>query len=427
MQERDNDRLEEFFRKAVARPQVSFEEADWRKLEARLDAEDFRNPPAGSRWETFGVGADIGALALLALMWVGARWFTPESTPGVTRAATEQRTAARESLSERPSGARDRSGETTVLELSPPIESGRRSSAGNFQEPPANEVRLTEQGAPAKPTSIARNGQAEIKEVETHKREDELGPPIVTDINRHKQEAIVKLPGAGEEDNAVTQAMVKVENDSRKKESPGASRLSLLLTFAPDFSGTGLNYRSSPGRAFGGLVEYRVSPRWSAYGGVVLNYKEYTGNGEDYTPPSGYWKYYTNGVVPETVHGSCNVLEFPIAVRYEVASGDKGRWTTSLGTSSYLMSNEAYRYQFAQPNPGAKESWSSDGSSRFLFNMMNFTIAYERYVLPGLALGVEPYLKVPLEGIGWPKVKLYSTGFSVTARYNLLHKGRPPN
>src|SRR5690606_37607226 len=156
----------------------------------------------------------------------------------------------------------------------------------------------------------------------------------------------------------------------------------------------------------------------------IRNKKVYTGNGEDYHPPRNYWKYYTNGVIPETIDGSCEVLEFPVMIRYAVVERSRSRWNVSLGASSYLMQSESYRYRFSNPNPGAKEGWDSRASSRFLFNMVNLAVGYERQVMPGVMLGVEPYLKIPVEEIGWPKLRLFSSGLSVTLRYNFLH--RPP-
>ena len=92
------------------------------------------------------------------------------------------------------------------------------------------------------------------------------------------------------------------------------------------------------------------------------------------------------------------------------------------GTSSYLMLKESYQYQFDEPNPGARERWDSRSSSRFLMNMVNLTIGYERQVLPGFMIGIEPYVKIPIEKIGWCNLKLFSTGASVTMRYTILRK-----
>ena len=86
------------------------------------------------------------------------------------------------------------------------------------------------------------------------------------------------------------------------------------------------------------------------------------------------------------------------------------------------MQSESYRYHFSEPNPGAKEGWDSRGSSRFYFNMLNITAGYERQVTTGLRFGIEPYIKIPLEEIGWTSLKLYSMGASITMRYTLIHR-----
>ena len=239
---------------------------------------------------------------------------------------------------------------------------------------------------------------------------------------RNKQKARIDLPGAEEADQTGGQTMVEEEHASEKKEDVAKPRLSLLLSFAPDFSGTSLNQRSTPGKAFAGMIHYHVKDRWSISAGVVKNFKQYTGAGEDYTPPYGYWKYATNGIIPETIEGSCSILEFPVMVQYTVREGQKNRWILGAGSSSYVMQTESYRYYFSEPNPGAKEGWDSRGSSRFMFNMLNLTLGYEHQLIPGLMAGVEPYLKVPLEEIGWCNLKLFSSGISITLRYTLIKK-----
>jgi hypothetical protein len=54
--------------------------------------------------------------------------------------------------------------------------------------------------------------------------------------------------------------------------------------------------------------------------------------------------------------------------------------------------------------------------------MLNITAAYERQVAPGLSFGLEPYVKIPLEEIGWSNLRLYSMGASLTMRYMLIQK-----
>ncbi|HEX8041497.1 MAG TPA: hypothetical protein VF490_20255, partial [Chryseosolibacter sp.] len=218
---------------------------------------------------------------------------------------------------------------------------------------------------------------------------------------------------------------VKVKDASVQKEHSNAPRLSLLLLFAPDFSTTSLNSYSGPGKAYGGMVEYSPLNRWSVSAGMIKNDKKYTSAGEYYNPPEGYWKRNTNGIIPSTIDGSCAVLEFPLLIRYTVSDKGSNRWTAGAGASSYLMQSEAYEYNFEDPNPGAKSGWKSKGSSRFFFNMINFTIAYEHRLAPGFMVGIEPYVKIPVEAIGWSNLKLFSTGASVSMRYTLLRRATP--
>src|SRR5688500_1210458 len=65
MQEQDNDRLEQFFRKAAARADVSFNEDDWKKLEARLDAAGVGTPTSGNKVRNF-VTTIVGVMILIS-------------------------------------------------------------------------------------------------------------------------------------------------------------------------------------------------------------------------------------------------------------------------------------------------------------------------------------------------------------------------
>src|SRR5690606_5920204 len=78
MQEPGNDSLEEFFRKAVSRPDVPCDEADWRKLEEKLDALETATPPAPPRARN-GIVAGAAVLLLAVMMWTGLQPGEPET------------------------------------------------------------------------------------------------------------------------------------------------------------------------------------------------------------------------------------------------------------------------------------------------------------------------------------------------------------
>lgn len=480
MPERNNDQLENFFRKATSRPDVPFNEDDWKKLEARLDAEP-------TSWWTSGRVVKVAASALIAAavlfsggFWLNSRYQIVERVP---QEATVTENAVESPIAKEDGAVLPQAGITGSEDINGNINSNDSDNQARDQkaddriaQAPANAMpgevptanddpveakrqyadHLTDRNNPdrlainneaeggertggngqearqeSKAESFADAREPVLKQAEeksfsgiTALHEEKISNDLVsipsTKTVKIKQKAVVDLPGAEEVDSREAAAIVKEEHASVQRQQWDAPGLSLLLSFAPDFSSTSFDEYSGPGKAFGAMLRYRTKGRWAISTGVLKNHKQYSSSGEYYEPPSGYWIRNTNGIVPSTIDGSCNVLEFPLMIQYALPTRGSNGWFVGVGTSSYLMQSESYQYFFEQPNPGAKDGWHSRGSSRFLFNMVNFTVGFERQVLPGLMAGVEPYIKLPIEKIGWSNLKLFSTGVSVTLRYNLL-------
>lgn len=437
MPEQEHDSLEQFFRKAAGGPQVSFNEDDWKKLEARLDA-----VAAGGKVPSAGAKTYVKALVIAALLvssiavWVSSTSDVFDNSIEVEASAErgERPSPSNAGKSHVPPDASDHVGERVESnpgdkhQNSSPTTTTSEMSRKPAEHPPSLEPRIVnlhgeEQGSTrfAGPADGASGAPYGLPSLDKDKIMREL---IVSHAlaRQVRQEAVVELPGAEEAGTPGAKTMVKEEHASDQKEHVAIPRVSLLLSFAPDFSGTSFDRYSAPGKAFGAMIHYHAGKRWSIAAGVIKNDKQYTGDGEDYEPPRGYWKYYTNGIIPQTIDGSCSILEFPVMVQYTIRSSSKDRWLVGAGASSYLMQTESYRYTFSEPNPGAKEGWNSRRSSQFLFNMMNLTLGYEHQVMPALMVGVEPYMKIPLEKIGWVNLKLYSYGASVTLRYTVIRR-----
>jgi len=223
--------------------------------------------------------------------------------------------------------------------------------------------------------------------------------------------------------DTTSQADKQADRPTKENKPPIRSRWSAALVIAPDFSSTGFGGEmSAPGQAFGGLIGFRISRKFTVVGGVIRSTKKYEGYGKDYTPPEGYWKKRTNGIVPDEVKGSCTIVEVPITVQYDVWQSTRSRLYISGGISSYFMRKEKYNYSFNEPNEGADRSWSSNTPGSYVFKVGHFSAAYEIMLNKNLGVGVEPYIKIPFQGIGWPNISLYTTGAYVNVRYFLLRK-----
>src|SRR5688572_12600470 len=84
MPERGNDKLESFFKKVSSRPDISYHEEDWKKLEARLEAKAIRSSVARKSRNRIG-----GASAIAVLLVGGLYWLSQPSLEQTSATGTE--------------------------------------------------------------------------------------------------------------------------------------------------------------------------------------------------------------------------------------------------------------------------------------------------------------------------------------------------
>jgi len=430
MPEQDKDKLGSFFRKVAAKPDIAFHEEDWKKLEARLDAR--QNILKKTRNKV--TGTVVLTVVLLSGVYFLKNGFERQADTAITQAG------GKEVLRAHPASEPTTDKESSVTK---PVQKENviptNSKAPDVKSSAkSNQRRSSDQDASA--TSTNQDDVQKYRPIHDVTKETELSAhqrlsdhddlviggaaqTLPASADQSKQKADPELPDAEERNEEV---VVKEEFAFKQMKQLTSPRLSLLLSLAPDFSSISFNDYGDPGGAFGLALHYHIKNSWSISAGIVKSRKKYTGDGEDYHPPTGYWKHYTNGVIPVSVDGTCNVLEIPIMIQYTIATVGKSKFLAGVGASSYIMLDESYQYNFEDPNPGARQGWDSKRSSFCPLNMINVAVAYEYQVLPRLRLGIEPYLKIPLEGIGWSDIKLYSTGASLTFRYTVLNKEHSP-
>jgi hypothetical protein len=184
-----------------------------------------------------------------------------------------------------------------------------------------------------------------------------------------------------------------------------------------------MNSYTTPGESIGLRIGYQVSQRLSVSTGLIRSTKKYLGSGDDYKPVNpAYWQIRTNGIVPEEIDSRCLVYELPFSVRYDVIYAQRSSIFLSAALSSFFMASQQYEYTFSGPNPGADTEWSTSRSENYWFSAGMVSAGYERNIGRSWVIGIEPYVKLSLSEIGWPNVKLFSTGGYVTLRYKFMKK-----
>ena len=217
---------------------------------------------------------------------------------------------------------------------------------------------------------------------------------------------------------------VEAEQPVSVQPVPSQKGLSVRFVVSPDLSAIGLRNFQRPGTNVGLLLDYRLASRWSVQAGVMRSTKVYKALTSQYELPA----YVANlRVPPESVNGRCDMLDIPINLRYDVVLRPRlngqipSRWFLSGGVTTYIMQQEDYAYNYPVGThiyASTPKGWHGN-SGRYNFSQLNLSAGYERALSRRLSWQVEPFVKVPLKGVGYYKINLLSTGAFFSLRYKL--------
>ena len=199
------------------------------------------------------------------------------------------------------------------------------------------------------------------------------------------------------------------ENSSSEKNP----RWALSLAAGADISAT---QPDNPGQwrpAMGVLLQYRITPKFWIRTGFLATRKVYDAGPDDYKPPKIFWNYVSE---LKHVEANCLVYEIPMWLQYRFGQNGTSPWSISAGFSSILMKKEDYDYEVR--DLGGQERYLSrsyNNYSNHLFSTLHLSAGYRLSLSGKWSLGAEPYIKLPLSGIGYGNVKLYSAGIMLSA------------
>ncbi|MGN6420124.1 MAG: outer membrane beta-barrel protein [Pseudobacter sp.] len=209
---------------------------------------------------------------------------------------------------------------------------------------------------------------------------------------------------------------------NKKPLTPSSSRRNTFyatVLAGADFSNVKFSSAGRTGFNAGILAGYYITDKLSINSGIVYNAKNYKARGKDFTP-KGAMVYYDI----DKIEGGCNMLDIPLNVRYDLGIKTRSRFFISAGVSSYLMKKEDYEYYYYyNGNPGSR-NWSTNENSNYLFSILNFSGGMEQQLGSRLHFMAEPYLKLPLKGVGTGNIQLNSFGINLGLKYQFGKKGK---
>ena len=214
---------------------------------------------------------------------------------------------------------------------------------------------------------------------------------------------IKHTPISGKQAIAVTEQMPAL----KKQTGTSSEKAYASLLFGPDFSRVKAQAMRPAGYSIGTLLGYRFHKKWAVEAGIFWDKKKYFSEGE-------YFK--TDKInLPQhakvmQIDGYCEMFELPLNIRYTLIDNKRSSITVAAGVSSYLMKKENYDYVYRQYNVDYSGTSNYDNASKNWFSIANLGIGYEHQVGSNTKLHVEPYIKLPLQGVGIGSLPLRSAG-----------------
>ena len=235
--------------------------------------------------------------------------------------------------------------------------------------------------------------------------------PVNTDVvagNKPNEPSKEKAPGQ--------QQKATIAKGNNKKQNS----LFFSISAGPDVSSVDM---SNPGevKLLTGLgLGYSFKDRWVIRSGFYSSRKVYTATKYDYKPPTPI----VNSNYLDQIDADCKVYEIPLNLSYNFSRSDQHSIFGTVGLSSFIMKKEVYKYLYQYPgNPPVTYTYTKTINNEYkhYFSVLTLSGGYAYKFNKILSLSAEPYLKLPLAGVGFGKVKLNSAGVQFSANIRLFH------
>jgi len=394
--EKDNG-IDKLFRDGLNDPEIPFNELDWAKMEQKLDGR------AKKRVIPFWLFAASGIAAALI---VGLFWYFSGSEKIVKE---PKKVEIVESKKEEP-----KNNKPSVIGTDTSIVV--KTNEAPIVEPPIElPVKHIDQGYVKTPEVINRDqdliNTPDTGSVKENKKQ-ELIAEVVTPKTEDKQ---ITVPADSLAPDKKSEVLVH-NNEPATKIAGKRSALTLSIMAAPDISSSNLNVDTKISSNIGVLATYAITDKISVTTGAVYSRKLYNYGGVG----SAGTAYMKNAW---QVNADCIVLDVPLNVNYTFLKRRNFSVGVNSGLSSYFMLNEKYKY-ITGPQGGTQKITELEikNQNQHIFGVANLSLSFERRITNSLSFGVQPFIKLPLTGIGNGNARLKSTGVAFSLNLGLFPK-----
>jgi hypothetical protein len=221
------------------------------------------------------------------------------------------------------------------------------------------------------------------------------------------------------EDSNATKESNQLSNNAQLikiKKAPFKKYFYTGAMYATDKSSINFEASKGSGHSMALVLGYQFSKRFSIETGIHIEKKEYYTKGE----------HFDKSILPATgkilwIESENKLIEIPVSLKTDFLNNQKHQLFGSFGISSFLVNNESYEYEEEINGVIQSEYVEFTKNTSNLFATVNMSFGYEYKIKNKFRLRIEPYLNLPLSGIGKSKEPVLSKGIYFGLLYN-FHK-----
>jgi hypothetical protein len=206
-----------------------------------------------------------------------------------------------------------------------------------------------------------------------------------------------------------------VTNSKKQNNSSSAKGFYVGFLGGPDLSAVKFQSVKQLGLSLGLIAGYRINKKFAVETGLIWDKKYYYSSGEYFNKNEINLPAYTSIL---TVNGSCNMLEIPISLRYDFPSRANHGFFVKGGFSSYLMKQENYTAKVDSSGSQWSYPFATDHPKNYIFSIAELSGGYEFAIDRKTKISFEPYVKIPLQGIGVGSMPISSAGIYIGISYS---------
>jgi hypothetical protein len=194
--------------------------------------------------------------------------------------------------------------------------------------------------------------------------------------------------------------------------------ISVAIVAGPDFSSTNSLIGGKTGVSIGATVAVGLTKKLSIQTGISFGSKNYSSSAYDYA----FSNPNANKANFSGIEAACEVVEIPLRASYNISENNKRSIELNAGLSSYLMVKENYVFKYKDLNRADRITDVANKNQHYL-SVVELSATYNiKLKNKNFAFGIEPYVKIPITGIGEGNVPLKSSGVSLKLRYDFNKK-----